>query len=307
MFSRPLNHIAAGLLSTFCAACGGGSGETTAAGPPVSIGTDSRLASNADRSVQQTALPDGVSAQTSVLLQVPAAVAADGPYGHDPAGYTLTFLDNFDGELDPTIWNTQRHETANTVPNFATRNGILKIWPERGRNGEFFFRTLDTEGRFAQRYGYFEIEAKLPKGQGVWPAFWLSTAEGEVNREIDIMEAYPSGIPPWSEIGSDGVPTAVMYAPAVWTSLEEVAGSTKFPTPDLAAAFHRYGAKWEPARITFYFDGSEVLVVNTAIAEPMFMIVDLKFGSASGDPDGSTPTGESNSLEVNYIKAWQFK
>jgi beta-glucanase (GH16 family) len=304
MFSQPLNRIAAGLLCAFCAACGGDSGETIAAGPPVSIGADSRLASNAD---QQSALPDIVFAPAASLLDPAAVAAAGGPFGHDPAGYTLTFLDTFDGELDRTVWNTQRHETPNTVPNFATRNGILKIWPERGRNGEFFYRTLDTEGRFAQRYGYFEIEAKLPKGQGVWPSFWLHTRVGGVYREIDIMEAYPSGIPPWSEIGPDGVPTAVMHAPVVWTGLEAEVGSAKFPTPDLAAAFHRYGAKWEPARITFYFDGREVLVVNAAIAEPMFMFVDLKFGSASGEPDASTPTGESNSLEVNYVKAWQFK
>jgi beta-glucanase (GH16 family) len=243
-----------------------------------------------------------------LIPQDPAAIAAaGGPFGQDPAGFTLTFLDNFDGDLNRNVWNTQRHESTDTVPNFATRNGILKIWPERGRNGAFFFRTLDTEGRFTQRYGFFEIEAKLPKGQGVWPAFWLNTTVGGVYREIDIMEAYPSGIPPWSQIGPDGVPTAVMYAPVVWTRREEATGFAKVPTPDLAAAFHHYGMKWEPERITFYFDGKEVLVVNAAIPEPMFMLIDLKFGSSSGQPDDRTPTGESNSLEVNYVKVWQFK
>lgn len=297
MFSRSLDRMAASLLCAFCAA-----------GPAISIGADSLPASNADRLAQQTAVPGMGSAPASTPFLDPAAVAAaGGPFGQDPAGYTLTFLDNFDGELDRTVWNTQRHETFNTVQNFATRNGILKIWPERGKNGEFFFRTLDTEGRFAQRYGYFEIEAKLPKGQGVWPSFWLHTTDGGVYREIDIMEAFPSGIPPWSEIGPGGVPTAVMYAPVVWISHDMKGGVAKITTPDLAADFHRYGTKWEPERITFYFDGREVLVVNAAIAEPMYMFLDLKYGSASGKPDETTPTGESNSLEVNYVKAWQFK
>jgi beta-glucanase (GH16 family) len=236
-----------------------------------------------------------------------AVAAAGGPFGQDPAGYTLTFLDDFNGEVNRTVWNTQRHETSNTVQNFATRNGILKIWPARGIHGRFFFRTFDTEGRFAQRYGYFEIEAKMPKGQGVWPAFWLHTRVGGVYLEIDVMEVFSGGIPPWSKSGPDGVPIAVMYAPAVWTAPKTKAGFAKVPTPDLTADFHRYAAKWEPGRITFYFDGREVYSVNATIAEPMYILVDLKYGSASGDPDETTPTGESNSFEVNYVKAWQFK
>lgn len=306
MLSRPLNRIAAGLLCTFLAACGGSRDETTA-DPPASGGAGPGQGGNTDPPAQQPAPPGTGSAPATVPQDPQAVSAAGGPFGQDPAGYTLTFLDNFDGELNRTVWNTQRHETPNTVQNFATRNGILKIWPERGQNGSFFFRTLDTEGRFTQRYGYFEIEAKLPKGMGVWPAFWLHTEAGGVYREIDIMEAFPGGIPPWSETGPDGVPTAVMYAPAVWTSHQDKVGFAKIPTPDLSAGFHRYGAKWEPERITFYFDGKEVYAVNAAISEPMYMFVDLKYGSASGDPDETTPTGESNSLEVNYVKAWQFK
>jgi beta-glucanase (GH16 family) len=121
------------------------------------------------------------------------------------------------------------------------------------------------------------------------------------------MEAYAGGLPPWSKTGPDGIPTAVMYAPVVWTRREEATGYAKIPTPDLSAAFHRYGAKWEPERITFYFNGREVLVVNAAISEPLYMLVDLYFGGDSGEPDEKTPVGESNSLEINYVKAWQFK
>jgi beta-glucanase (GH16 family) len=29
-----------------------------------------------------------------------------------------------------------------------------------------------TSGRFTQRYGRFEASVKIPKGQGLWPAFW---------------------------------------------------------------------------------------------------------------------------------------
>ena len=38
-----------------------------------------------------------------------------------------------------------------------------------------------------------------------------------------------------------------------------------------------------------------------------FVLVDLWFGSSSGEPDHTTPTGKSNSYEINYVRVWQFK
>lgn len=50
-----------------------------------------------------------------------------------------------------------------------------------------------TNGKFTQTYGRFEARLKLPKGQGIWPAFWMLGADiGSVgwpnSGEIDIME-----------------------------------------------------------------------------------------------------------------------
>jgi hypothetical protein len=36
-------------------------------------------------------------------------------------------------------------------------------------------------------------------------------------------------------------------------------------------------------------------------------MLDLWFGSASGQPDDSTPTGPGNAFEVRYVRSWQFK
>lgn len=219
----------------------------------------------------------------------------------------LTFEDNFDGALNRSNWNTGRTEDENSTTNYATRDGVLKIWPERGGNGEFFDRTLDTDNHFSQQYGYFEIEAKLPRGQGVWPAFWMFNQLGERRPEIDILEAYPGGLEPWSSLDAEGVRVATMYAPVVWTDAASRAGYANVYTPNLSEDFHRYGVKWEPNRVTFYFDGREVYSLDATISDPLYMIIDLWFGSASGEPDDSTPTGEANSFEVNYVRAWQFR
>lgn len=52
---------------------------------------------------------------------------------------------------------------------------------------------MNTAGHFSILYGKFEMRAKLPQGQGIWPAFWLLGENiGEKGwpacGEIDIME-----------------------------------------------------------------------------------------------------------------------
>jgi len=39
----------------------------------------------------------------------------------------------------------------------------------------------------------------------------------------------------------------------------------------------------------------------------MYLMLDLWYGSASGQPDSTTPTGSTNSYQINYVRAWQFK
>ncbi|WP_083892162.1 glycoside hydrolase family 16 protein [Corallococcus coralloides] len=206
------------------------------------------------------------------------------------------------------MWNDHIwYETPNPTVNYAVRNGVLKIWPQRDASGNFFNRTLDTDGKFQQRYGYFEMQAKLPIGKGVWPAFWLFAHPGDRRPEIDIMEAYPGGGP--NSGWGDSSLHPVAFAATVWPngSSNGNAGFRMLQTPDLSAAFHVYGVKWEANRQTFYFDGQPFLTVNVSMGDPMYLLLDLWFGSASGTPDSTTPTGEGNAFEVNYVRAWQFR
>jgi len=230
------------------------------------------------------------------------------PYGQDATKYAYAFSDEFENGFNTNLWNDRIwYEVGNATKNFTVENGALKIWPQRDATGKFFNRTIDTDGRYYQTYGYFEIEAKLPKGKGTWPAFWLFNHIGARRPEIDIMEAYAGGPAPWGVIGADGVAHPTMYAVTIWKDASVQAGFSKIATPDLSAAFHKYALKWEPNKQTFYFDGKEVYSVNVTMSDPMYIMLDLWFGSASGTPDNSTPTGKTNSYEVNYVRAWKFK
>lgn len=319
--SRQLTSLTTLLATTsLLAACGGGSSEeasnqTAASSPTASLYSQSTAIWDSRQASSQTASPTEsrflAPGVTSSGTAAPPPSPTSGPAGQDASAFTLTFHESFDGDGIREKWNVDGAISAggdaNAVPNYASSDGSLKIWPARGRNGEFFKRTFDTSGKFTQRYGYFEMEAKLPKGKGVWPGFWMLGMTGERRPELDIMEAYPGGIEPWGAPDSNGVPTSMMYGATLWRDADDHAGFKMVATPDLSADFHRYGAKWEPNKVTYYFDGREVYSVNASLSDPMFMILTLWYGSASGETNGSTPTGSSNAYEINYVKAWQFK
>jgi beta-glucanase (GH16 family) len=259
-----------------------------------------------------TASPASSPATASAAAPAPApapATGVSGPYGQNAANYTLTFTEEFNS-FNTSRWNdTIWYEKSNATKNYTVENGALKIWPQRDATGKFFNRTIDTDGKFYQKYGYFEMEAKLPKGKGTWPAFWLFNHIGDRRPEMDIMEAYAGGNG-WGYLDASGVHRPTVYAPTVWKGDKEgqmMGFKMHQAGMDLSESFNRYAVKWEPNKQTYYFNGKEVLVVNVAMGDPMYIMLDLWFGSASGTPDNSTPQGKSNSFEVNYVRAWQFK
>jgi beta-glucanase (GH16 family) len=79
---------------------------------------------------------------------------------------------------------------------FRVHNGVLSIVASRTPpellpvlfDIPYVSGILTSQGSFAQKYGYFEIHAKIPHGVGVWPAFWMLADDGGWPPEIDVME-----------------------------------------------------------------------------------------------------------------------
>ncbi|MDB5840584.1 MAG: hypothetical protein JWQ23_2536 [Herminiimonas sp.] len=304
----------AGVATVMLASCGGGGGTSgSAQNPDATLQSELQAQTNAGVAVANTPAADatagapvaGAAAGASVA-DTAASVAPESmtPYGQTAANYTLSFSEEFDS-FNTSRWNDKIwYETGNATKNYTVENGALKIWPQRDASGKFFNRTIDTDGKYYQTYGYFEIEAKLPIGKGTWPAFWLFNHIDNRRPEIDVMEAYAGGGPSsgWSDANMH--PTA--YAPTVWKDQSVLAGTKTIQTTDLSAGFHKYAVKWEPNKQTFYFDGKEVYSVDVSMGDKMYLMLDLWYGSASGQADDSTPQGKSNSYEVNYVRAWKF-
>lgn len=307
---RSLHAVGCATLATFLlASCGGGGGGDESGAAALAASSEATTTATTTATTPTTA---DLSSTGSAVKAADVSSAAEGPFGQDANAYELTFSDEFNDGFNTSVWNdTIWYQTSNPTKNYTVEDGKLKIWPQRDASGRFFDRTIDTDGKYYQTYGYFEIEAKLPKGKGTWPAFWLFNHINERRPEMDIMEAYAGG-EGWGFTDSNGVARPTVYAPTVWEGLSDsnnrMLGSVMHDAKtDLSEGFHRYAVKWEPNKQTYYFDGKEVLVLNISMGDPMYLMLDLWFGSASGTPDDSTPQGKSNSYEVNYIRAWKFK
>ena len=291
------------------------SGETTTGNG--STGTDSAAGADSSSNGEGNSNSDSannnggpsVSAQASFASGnngAPAG-AASGTYG------AVTFDEEWSGSLDRSKWSTRMPHWGNApeLDNWKIEDGQLKIWTPKMANGQFLFenRAMVTHDKFNQRYGWFEMEAKLPPGQGMWPSFWLYGIYGTDRPEIDIMESH-GGVDEWW-----GDPNPIDYGATVWLGQlngnHERVGMVR-PTHygltpgDLTTGFHKYGALWEPDGITFFLDGQQIgdKIHTSRMNREMWIIVGLGTGvpGTYNAPTSRTPT--NSEFVINYVRAW---
>jgi beta-glucanase (GH16 family) len=152
---------------------------------------------------------------------------------------------------------------------------------------------INTYHSFSQEYGYFEMKAQLPAGQGLWPAFWLMPEDGSWPPELDIMEV----------LGND--PTKLYTTVHTNETGTHTMSSQGETVANTSTGYHTYGVDWEADNITFYFDGKEVYQVATPsdMHKPFYMIANLAVGGNwPGNADSTTPFPAN--MNIDYIRAY---
>ena len=210
-----------------------------------------------------------------------------------------------------------RYEGEPAVKNWDIVNSRLRIWPALGPDGRYFNRTIDTDGKYYATYGYFECRAKLCKGYGTWPAFWVFNHIGNDRPELDVMEAYcggeRAGNGGWSNLNDEPLSYTATIHRTEGDKLYDVnSWSDGFGAIRLDKDFHKYGMHWDATGVQFYFDDQPLgdRFESPHFTRPMYIMLDLWYGSASGDPNnppggtGFAPTGPGNSYEIDYVAHW---
>lgn len=187
---------------------------------------------------------------------------------------------------------------------FSVNNGVLTIsakkTPEQYKpmlwNENYVSGVITTKMSFAQQYGYFEMRAELPAGQGYWPAFWLMPTDNSWPPELDVFEV----------LGKD---PNTLYATAHSAQTgQRVEAQSVITSVDTSKGFHTYGVNWQADKITWYIDGNQVAQTATPadMHKPMYMIANLAMGGSwGGATDATTPA--VGRLNIDYIRAYASK
>lgn len=147
---------------------------------------------------------------------------------------------------------------------------------------------------FNQRFGYFEMKAKLPDGPGVWPGFWLVGDSKTNSPEIDVIEYYGA------------FRSSYRITEHVWNHGQSVLGRSvaiDVPPGSLSSDYNTFGVLVEPQKTTYYLNRKEVWSTPTPpeFKQPLYILVDLAIGGGWPDDKLTSP----QRMEVQYIRAYQ--
>ena len=175
---------------------------------------------------------------------------------------------------------------------------------------------ISTQNLKTFTYGRFEVRAKVPKGQGYLPAFWLMANDENVYGqwprcgEIDCMEV----------MGQD---TKKLYGTIHYGNPHAESQGTytiKDGENSFSDDFHIFTCDWEPGKITWYVDGKKyheesnwhsttegqgTLTYPAPFDQPFYIILNLAVGGSwVGNPNEET-SFVNNPFVVDYVRVYQ--
>jgi len=260
----------------------------------------------------------------SLLLLFAALILTATDVRGDP--WEIVWSDEFDyeGLPDKTKWNYEegfvrneesQYYTRDRLENARVEHGLLVIecrkehfTPKDHPPVEYTSASLTTMTRADWRYGRIEVRAKLPKGQGVWPAIWtlgtnFSKTGWPACGEIDIMELVgkePNHIYGTLHYSSEGGKHA------------EDQGMLETDNP--SGDFHIYAVEWDADRIDFFFDGKKYHTAflekagpgdNNPFRQPHYLILNFALGGLWGGPIDTTILPQQ--FLIDYVRVYQRK
>ena len=250
------------------------------------------------------------------------------------ADWQLVWSDEFaqpDGSSpDPTKWgfdigngsggwgnNQLEYDTARTN-NARIVGGQLIIEADQESYGgkSYTSARMLTKGKWSWAYGRMEARIKIPRGQGIWPAFWMlgtniDSAGWPTCGETDIMENI-------GKTNDQGTAHGTIHGPQSggdYNGGAGVGGSYTLPGgAALADDFHIFAMEWTINQIKWFVDSNQYFTATPAslpsggtwvFTQPQFLILNLAVGGNwPGNPDGTTIFPQQ--MLVDYVRVYEL-
>src|ERR1039457_2249753 len=248
------------------------------------------------------------------------------------AAWQLVWSDEFaqaDGSSpDPTKWgfdigngsggwgNNQLEYDTSRTNNARIVGGQLVIEAAQESYGgkSYTSARMLTKGNASWAYGRMEARIKIPRGQGIWPAFWmLGTNIDSVGwptcGETDIMENI-------GKTSDQGTAHGTIHGPQSggdYNGGAGVGGSYTLPGgAALADDFHIFAMEWTINQIKWFVDSSQYYTATPAnlpsggawvFTQPQFLILNVAVGGNwPGNPDGTMIFPQQ--MLVDYVRVY---
>lgn len=234
--------------------------------------------------------------------------------------WKLVWSDEFDGPrgspVDPRYWshelgaggwgNGELQRYTDLPENAALDgNGNLAITARRSA-GEYTSARIITQHKVEVSHGRVEARMRLPRGRGIWSAFWmlgtdLPSKPWPECGEIDILE----------NLGHDPHTVYGMLHGPGYSGRQGVSRSHR-PESGLVDDFHVFRVDWQQDRVRWYVDGQDFGTLTPrdlggrpwAHDHPFFLLLNVAIGGEwPGDPDNSTPFPAT--LLIDYVRAYR--
>jgi beta-glucanase (GH16 family) len=237
-----------------------------------------------------------------------------------PAGWTLVFSDEFDteGALDAAKWGYEIGYIANDEKQYYTSrsenvraeggNLVIEARKEAYQGYGYTSARINTRGRFEFQYGRVEVRAKIPTGNGTWPAIWmLGTSIDQVGwptcGEIDIME----------NVGFDPL---LVHASVHTAAYNHTIGTQKTASVTVANPwedFHAYAMEWYADRIDVFVDGQKYFTFRNEgtgsrtwpFDKPQYLLLNLAIGGSWGGQKGIDDSRFPVRYLIDYVRIYK--
>ena len=246
----------------------------------------------------------------------------------------LVWADEFDtnGAVDSDKWfrqtqlpgggswfNGEQQHYTNRNENSFVYNGFLNIvaikesFTDQGETKQYTSARLNS--KYAFTYGRVDVRAKLPLGDGTWPAIWtlgkntnengaywdnegFGTTTWPASGEIDVME---------HGLGTTNHVSSALHTPS---SSGNTMNVKSFVLNDVANEFHIYSVNWSPNQITFLIDGVGFYTYNPAVKDnstwpfylDQYLLLNVAMGGIAGPID---PNFDQSRMVIDYVRVYQ--
>ncbi len=169
---------------------------------------------------------------------------------------------------------------------------------------------------------YIEMRAKLPRGVGAWPAFWLNPGvqypDGKFSAlpwppEIDIFEFFNWQGRPETRvltgfIQTHGKPERYGNPKDIWTKFKN---NEYIPGFDFSQGFHVFSLDWQKSQPIWLLDGKPIKQTHYEwnVGVPAHLLITNQFGIVLKGTDMKEMIADETQWDyvIDYVRVWRRK